>query len=910
MTKLEILNVAGNQIHTFKIFDILQQMQNLKEVYFYDPNYGTNPICEFPNYDIMVGCLLPQIETIDTFSITKKFRSICESRKREVKIYYSAISANEASYCESLKSEFYRNLDKIISDIPFTIELNHEVFDKINEIASRFDHYYKEFKYTATELPMLEYKTAGLLHSTRLLEDYQEWNDFSSNISQFVERSTKLDIAAIWEISNVGATHFLEEFKAQKTPKVIVYDLASEAISALCNWTESQHEFSSIINPKSQDTYFVVFCDVVEQNNEVESAPTYLMMVSTPTDSLLTECENLISQMIKQSQKLKEISDGETLVQVQNKFTLTETLTKITLINCEINSLAAFNGLINLKELNVPFNRIESITDLPPLPALSVLDISFNLVENVNYLIPNDKSMIDNISQMYIIGNPVYSHTTNMFIKTIFKGLQNDKPSSVLFSPPNDDTFYLTSLSNNFSSLENLQTLDISSNAITTLKPLCKLQKLTKLMASGNQLTKIDIASQNLTYLDVSSNFIEEMPISQTLPSLQFLLMPNNKLKKLQQFTSLLALFIGNNDIDEIPQSNFYPNLIILSMENNPLMEEVDMNRLLFQFKTLKMLNGQPIKQSQHNKVQNQLQGILFPEEIGALLKKGQTSLDLSEKNYKNVDILASDTLQALNLSNNNLSEIKWPKNPFPKLQNLMISGNSLTNFDFLLCLPHLRALDLSNNKIGDSLCKILVTFQLHNLKSLNLSYNSIKTHPILPRSNFPNIELLDLSHNYVMTIERGTFSELQLLSSDLSYNSLKKLDNINCQSLTFLDVSHNRITTVDEVEKLRNLTNLAKFNFNDNPLNQRTIHRIRVLCILRSVKEIDGKPVTESDLMQVKQILEQNSAMGVLPPEPQAPPGKVNRINNIIMSPNLPALHEAPTPKRNKDRPNPRFPR
>lgn len=905
LAKLEILNLAGNHIHTFRGFDVLAQMQHLKAVYFYDPNYGSNPICEFPNYEIMVGCMLPQVELIDTFSMTKKFRSICEARKREVKIFYSAISANEASYSESLKSEFTKSLDKIIFDIPLTTSLNHETLDNINSIATRYDTIWKEFKYTATELPMLEYKTAGLLHSTRLLEDYQEWNDFVSNITQYIDRSNKLNIAAVWEVSNVGADHFFEENKGEKKQKLVIFDLASEAISALCKWTEIDHKYTQNITPE-RESFFVVVCNVAESAQETESAPTHLMFIAPSSSSLLNEAEREIQSMIKQSSKYEEISDGENLCCIQKKFTLIESLTKITLIGCSVTSLSAFNGLINLKELNLPFNKVSSIVDMPVLPALEVLDLSFNGIENVNDLIPKEKTATESLTKLYLIGNPIYSATTISFIGSIFEKLGKEK--NILYSPPTDNSLFLTSLSSNTASIESLATLDISSNCITTLKPLSKLPKLTKLLASGNQLSHVDIASQTLTYMDVSSNFIEEMPIATTLPNLQFLLMSNNRIKKLLSFPSLLALYVSDNDIESMPPSSHYPSLIILTIENNPLMDEVDTTRLLFQFKTLKMLNGSNIKQSQHNKVQNTLQGILFPEEVDSLLKKGQTSLNLDDKGFKNVDILTSDSLQLLSLQNNSLSEIKWSKTAFPKLIQLDLAGNSIVNFDFLLALPTLKSLDLSNNKIGDSLVKLFCTFQMPHLKELRLANNSIKTAPMLSRSNFPQLEVLDVSHNYVMTVERGTFSDTQLISLDLSYNSLKKLDNIASQSYQNLDVSHNRITTVDEVEKLRSCVNLVKFAFNDNPLNQRTIHRIRVLTILRGVKELDGKIVTESDLMQVKQILEQNAAMGVTPPEPQAPPGKVNRINNIIMSPNLPALHEAPAPKRKTDRS--RFPR
>ena len=143
-----------------------------------------------------------------------------------------------------------------------------------------------------------------------------------------------------------------------------------------------------------------------------------------------------------------------------------------------------------------------------------------------------------------------------------------------------------------------------------------------------------------------------------------------------------------------------------------------------------------------------------------------------------------------------------------------------------------------------------------------------------------------------------------------MAYNSLRKADNLACPHLVSLDLSHNRITLVDECFKLARCTQLQKFWFNDNPLAQRTSHRIRCLTILRNVKEMDGRSVTESDLAQVKMVLEQGSGVSITPSAGVQPQQRNAKVNNVMLAPPLPALQPGPAGKRSLTRPQQRFPR
>jgi Leucine-rich repeat (LRR) protein len=182
-------------------------------------------------------------------------------------------------------------------------------------------------------------------------------------------------------------------------------------------------------------------------------------------------------------------------------------------------------------------------------------------------------------------------------------------------------------------------------------------------------------------------------------------------------------------------------------------------------------------------------------------------------------------------------------------------------------------------------------------LQALIISNNSFKTVENFPQTAFPCLEVLDISHNFVNSIGGlDGFRTLQELN--ISYNSMKKVDQLIVVSLVSLDLSHNRITTVDEVAKLARCTHLTRFWLNDNPFTQRTSPRIRCIMFLRSLKEMDGKPVSENDLAQVSILLEANGSEA-LQVQPQLPPGKVARVNNVMLAPPLPQLQ--PQQKRGR---------
>ncbi|XP_019363105.1 PREDICTED: vasorin [Gavialis gangeticus] len=204
---------------------------------------------------------------------------------------------------------------------------------------------------------------------------------------------------------------------------------------------------------------------------------------------------------------------------------------------------------------------------------------------------------------------------------------------------------------------------------------------------------------------------------------------------------------------------------------------------------------------------------------IPAVLSTDTTNLYVFNNN---ITLLREDTfkslpeLQLLDLSQNKISSI--PKNVFQPLTNLInldLSSNQLqeiTNETFH-GLRLLERLYLDKNQIQHIHPAAFDT--LEKLLELKLQNNQLQSVPPL---NLPNLLLLDISHNKMATIESGTFHTVNIESLKIAGLGLTHLDEElleNLNNLHQLDISDNLLDRVPKV--LQGLRGLTKLNLAGN---------------------------------------------------------------------------------------------
>ncbi|XP_060030856.1 leucine-rich repeat-containing protein 9 isoform X2 [Erinaceus europaeus] len=88
--RLEILNLSGNQLCSFKDLTNLTRLCHLKDLCLNDPQYKTNPVCLLCNYSTHVLYHLPGLQRLDTFDVSsKQIKELADSTAIKKMMYYN-----------------------------------------------------------------------------------------------------------------------------------------------------------------------------------------------------------------------------------------------------------------------------------------------------------------------------------------------------------------------------------------------------------------------------------------------------------------------------------------------------------------------------------------------------------------------------------------------------------------------------------------------------------------------------------------------------------------------------------------------------------------------------------------------------------------------------------------------------
>ncbi|SPP80314.1 blast:Leucine-rich repeat-containing protein 40 [Drosophila guanche] len=269
-----------------------------------------------------------------------------------------------------------------------------------------------------------------------------------------------------------------------------------------------------------------------------------------------------------------------------------------------------------------------------------------------------------------------------------------------------------------------LTNLDLSSNALTKLSPKIEnLQSLTVLILHDNALASLppEIGKlEKLMRLNVSRNKLSDLPRElYSLPELRHLNLSYNQFNELNPDISDLHMLefldAGHNNIQSLPGGiGFLVRLTALLLPHNHIK---DLPPDLVNMRSLQRVDL----------MQNDL--TCLPEDMG-LLRKLQFLYIQHNDILELSDFEGNEALTELHASNNYIEKI-----PIRMCENL----------------PHLKVLDLRDNKISelpDELCL------LRNLNRLDVSNNSIDTLPV-SLSSLAHLISLQVEGNPIKSIRR-----------------------------------------------------------------------------------------------------------------------------------------------------------
>ncbi|GLV36379.1 defective transmitter release [Carabus blaptoides fortunei] len=206
----------------------------------------------------------------------------------------------------------------------------------------------------------------------------------------------------------------------------------------------------------------------------------------------------------------------------------------------------------------------------------------------------------------------------------------------------------------------------------------------------------------------------------------------------------------------------------------------------------------------------------------------------MNEKYIQKIgNLSACENLQVLYLHNNDITKITNLE-PLVTLKHLYLQKNKLKKIEGLSNLKQLKKLYLGCNEIS----VIEGLENLQNLEELHIEKQRLTKGESLcfdPRSIINLIETLhtlNISHNNLTTI------------SDLE--TLKKLK--------FLDASHNKLTDVQEIAKVvHNWFYITELNFTGNPMSKQHRYRDTIIANTFRLVILDKKEINETTRSFIK---------------------------------------------------------
>ena len=481
-----------------------------------------------------------------------------------------------------------------------------------------------------------------------------------------------------------------------------------------------------------------------------------------------------------------------------------------------------FCPLASLKTLNLTNNRlsgfgsfglIDPATGQLCLQELQRLDLSNN---HISFLSETGVASLKNLQSLHLQNNRIselaelsFSALKKLHIIDLSNNLLQTIPSRTFRESEELKELHLQNNSISvlpaglFSGLSKLLILDLSHNLISSEwifpETFADLIRVVVLNLGFNRIKHINGSTfQNqysLQILYLNNNEIDTIGDNSfsSLYNLHTLILTGNRLKSVYSFTFnglyvLSELSLAENEISRVDDTAFKncSNLQGLHLNGNLLTEVPRAASTLRSLKTLH-LNDNGIKTIrntsfaglQHltslrlsgNEIKNLTRGTL--KELPSLRE-----LDLSWNRISSLDHGVFDdapTLRSISLENNFLIDINGLFMNLNNLNNLNVSKNKITWFDYALIPRSLVKLDVRHNEI-ESLGNYFELESALQLQEFDVSYNLIKE---ISSSAIPNkIERIDLSHNRIRTIHQFSFMAKNNISFvDLRNNSLQSLD-------------------------------------------------------------------------------------------------------------------------------------
>ncbi|KAI9140723.1 hypothetical protein BKA69DRAFT_1029249 [Paraphysoderma sedebokerense] len=239
--------------------------------------------------------------------------------------------------------------------------------------------------------------------------------------------------------------------------------------------------------------------------------------------------------------------------------------------------------------------------------------------------------------------------------------------------------------------------------------------------------------------------------------------------------------------------------------------------------------------------------------------------LDVSNKEISTIDALAEfPHLRYIDLSNNKIATLIPGLTVQDHLLSLNLSHNKLQEIskEVFLKKAYLQQVNFSANEITGS---DLSTWM--NLKWVNLNKNKLQELFFLEAPELAHIEARENQLTSTASINAPQLKALYLAKNDITGiqglhhleklerlhlrdNKVEKLDGFGerMKNLTYLNLRNNKITDFKELNKLKCISSLRELALQDNPISGQDDYRLQVIFRIPQLLKLDKELITPEE--------------------------------------------------------------
>jgi len=565
-------------------------------------------------------------------------------------------------------------------------------------------------------------------------------------------------------------------------------------------------------------------------------------------------------------------------------------------------SASSLEGLTSMTLLNLSSNNINRISTRTFGASLRTLDLSDNL--GIKYLPRGVFGNAENLTNLYMrkcrltwTSRGVFNNLTLLenidlsdnFISRVSSSSFENLPSLGHIDLSKNNIYAITA--NAFVDTSRLSNVSLDENRLSKVPVdiMSNLSNLRSLMLAHNSIGKLHalLQLQSVNVLNLTGNSISDIvdgAFNRT-PQIRELYLDENQLTriKLLMFSGLRYLThldLSDNLISTIDVGSFLSmsRLVYLSLRGNQLTSlEPETFIHLYSIRILDISANRLVSH--------------IAEAVQRLYPLQELILDDNDITSFDVNLLANSeqALRLLSLRRNRISQLQFNNDFQFSFSFLDLGENQITGeiFDGLSRMRFLKTLKLDGNDIDSvpTVGKLNVTLTELDLSNNGLTDNSLATVVQLRR-----LRQLRLDGNFITDLSAADWSQLahslQVLS--LSNNRLTSLNQIDkLWSLTQLNVDNNRITSIPDA-MFQTLYDLKVLSMRDNQMTtigQSTLDGLEQTCThldLSSnfISHVHSKAFYR--LKNIKHLNLSNNAIRelVLPPI-------MNRLSELLLSNN-----------------------